>query len=253
MLYDGLLFAFEQHDFCDFEVQFEVTHNAIHAWTGGSEPYSMSSLHYTSFDPMFWFHHSEVDRLWAVWQALQIHRGMPYKCHCASSEVYRPMKPFAFDPPLNNNNLTKFHSVPTQIYDYQSELAYGYDTLFFGGMSVRELQEHIEANKLKDRVFAGFLFMGIKTSANVDFYVVAGGNEFLAGTIAVLGGSKEMPWRFDRVYKHEITSALAALGVDKFGEYTLRVDIKDVNGTALPATILPPPSVIFTPGKGKKI
>nr|AIL00900.1 hemocyanin subunit 1 [Euprymna scolopes] len=248
-MYDGMLLAFEQEDFCDFEVQFEVTHNAIHAWTGGAEPYSMSSLHYTSFDPMFWFHHSEVDRLWAIWQALQVHRKLPYKCHCASSEVYRPMKPFAFEPPLNNDHQTHSHSVPTHIYDYQAELKYAYDTLFFGGMSVRELQGHIDNNKHKDRVFAGFLFMGIKTSAIVDFYVVAAGNEFMAGSVAVLGGSKEMSWRFDRVYKHEITGALAALGVDKYAEYTLRVDIKDVNGTALPATTLPQPTVIFVPGK----
>nr|4YD9_A Chain A, hemocyanin [Todarodes pacificus]4YD9_D Chain D, hemocyanin [Todarodes pacificus]4YD9_G Chain G, hemocyanin [Todarodes pacificus]4YD9_J Chain J, hemocyanin [Todarodes pacificus]4YD9_M Chain M, hemocyanin [Todarodes pacificus]4YD9_P Chain P, hemocyanin [Todarodes pacificus]4YD9_S Chain S, hemocyanin [Todarodes pacificus]4YD9_V Chain V, hemocyanin [Todarodes pacificus]4YD9_Y Chain Y, hemocyanin [Todarodes pacificus]4YD9_b Chain b, hemocyanin [Todarodes pacificus] len=247
-LYDGLSLAFEQDDFCDFEVQFEVTHNSIHAWTGGSEPYSMSSLHYTSFDPMFWLHHSQVDRLWAIWQALQIQRGKPYKTYCANSEVYRPMKPFAFKSPLNNDEKTREHSVPTDVYDYQAELAYTYDTLFFGGLSIRELQRYVEEAKSKDRVFAGFLLMGIQTSANVDLFVVAGGNEFFVGSIAVLGGSKEMTWRFDRVYKHEITDALGALGVDMFAEYTLRVDIKDVNGTALPPTAIPPPIVIFVPG-----
>lgn len=250
-LFDGMLLAFEQHDFCDFEVQFEVTHNAIHAWVGGNEPYSMSTLHYTSFDPMFWLHHSQVDRLWAVWQALQIQRGLPYKAHCASSDVHQPLKPFAFQPPLNNDELTHSHSIPTDVYDYRTELKYTYDTLFFGGMSIRELQHHIEENEAKDRVFAGFLLMGIHTSANVDLYVVAGGNEYMAGSIAILGGSKEMSWRFDRVYKHDITSALAALGVDKFGDYTLRVDIKDVNGTALPSTIIPAPIVIYTPAIGK--
>lgn len=244
--------AFEQDDFCDFEVQFEVTHNAIHAWTGGSEPYSMSSLHYTSFDPMFWLHHSQVDRLWAIWQALQIQRGKPYKTYCANSEVYRPMKPFAFEAPLNNNEHTREHSVPTDVYDYQADLHYTYDTLFFGGMSIRELQRHVEEAKSKDRVFAGFLLMGIHTSANVDLYVVAGENEFSVGSIAILGGSKEMTWRFDRVYKHEITHALEALGVDKLAEYTLRVDIKDVNGTALPPTTIPAPIVIFVPGHGKE-
>ena len=243
--------AFEQDDYCDFEVQFEVTHNAIHAWTGGSEPYSMSSLHYTSFDPMFWLHHSQVDRLWAIWQALQIQRGKPYKAYCANSEVFRPMKPFAFDPPLNNNENTRQHSVPIDVYDYQADLAYTYDTLFFGGMSIRELQRHVEEAKKKDRVFAGFLLMGIQTSANVDLFVVAGGNEFSVGSIAILGGSKEMKWRFDRVYKHDITNALASLGVDKFAEYNLRVDIKDVNGTALPPTTIPPPMVIFAPGQSK--
>ncbi|XP_029636170.2 hemocyanin G-type, units Oda to Odg [Octopus sinensis] len=248
-LYDGMMLAFEEEDFCDFEVQFEVTHNAIHAWVGGNEPYSMSSLHYTSFDPLFWLHHSQVDRLWAVWQALQIHRGKPYKPYCALSEVHRPLKPFAFEPPLNNNKHTYRHAVPTEVYDYQSDLHYTYDTLFFGGMSVRELQRHIEEDKAKDRVFVGFLLMGIKTSANVDITVDSAGNTYNAGSITILGGSKEMEWRFDRLYKYEITGALAELGVDMRADYSITLQITDINGTALPSTAIPDPIVIFTPGK----
>ena len=39
----------------------------------------MSTLGYSAFDPIFYLHHSNVDRLWAVWQKLQILRGLPYK------------------------------------------------------------------------------------------------------------------------------------------------------------------------------
>ncbi|XP_014789836.1 hemocyanin G-type, units Oda to Odg, partial [Octopus bimaculoides] len=250
-LYDGLLLAYEQDEYCDFEVQFEVTHNFVHAWIGGKEAYSMSSLHYTSFDPLFWLHHAQVDRLWAIWQALQIHRGKPYKAYCANSEVHRPLKPFAFESPFNNNEHTRAHAIPTDVYDYQANLGYTFDSLSFGGMSIRELQKHIDEKKTHDRVFAGFLFEGIKTSANIDLYVVAAGNEYLAAPTSVLGGSKEMPWRFDRLFRQEITDSLKALGVDPFGDFTLRVDIKDVNGTALPSTIISQPIVIFEPGKVK--
>ncbi|GAB1598687.1 Hemocyanin A-type, units Ode to Odg,Hemocyanin, beta-C chain unit D,Hemocyanin type 2 unit a,Hemocyanin [Argonauta hians] len=248
-LYDGMMLAFEQEDFCDFEVQFEVTHNAVHAWVGGNEPLSMSSLHYTSFDPLFWLHHSQVDRLWAIWQALQIQRGKPYKPYCALSEVHRPMKPFAFDPPLNNDKMTHAHSVPTDVYDYQNNLHYTYDRNFFGGMSVRELQRHIEIEKRKDRVFIGFLLMGIKTSANVEITLESAGNTYKAGSITILGGSKEMEWRFDRLYKFEITDALADLGVDMKADYHISLEIHDINGTALPSTAIPAPIVIFSPGK----
>lgn len=250
-LFDGMMLAFEQDDFCDFEIQFEITHNAIHAWIGSNETYSMSSLHYTSFDPLFWLHHSQVDRLWAIWQALQIQRGKPYKTYCANSEVHRPMKPFAFESPLNNNEITREHSVPTNVYDYRSEFEYTYDTLFFGGMSIRALQNRIDANKATDRVFAGFLFMSIYTSATVDLFVIADNDEIRIGSIAILGGTKEMPWRYDRLYKHEITPALIARGVDIHGEYFLRVEIKEMNGTVIPASAVPPPIVIFVPKKGK--
>ncbi|GAB1607023.1 Hemocyanin A-type, units Ode to Odg,Hemocyanin, beta-C chain unit D,Hemocyanin type 2 unit a,Hemocyanin [Argonauta hians] len=248
-LYDGLLLAYEQEDFCDFEVQFEVTHNFVHAWVGGKNEYSMSSLHFTSFDPLFWIHHSQVDRLWAIWQALQIHRGKPYKAYCANSEVHRPMKPFAFESPLNNNERTRAHSIPTDVYDYQAKLGYAYDSLSLGGMSIRELQQHIQDQKSRDRIFAGFLFQGIKTSASIDLYVVAGDNEYLAAPISILGGTKEMKWRFDRLFKQEITDSVKALGLDAFSEFSLRVEIKDINGTSLPSTMIAPPIVIYQPGK----
>ena len=74
-----MLLAFEQTDYCDFEVQMEVVHNAIHFLVGGFAPYSMTTLHYSAFDPIFFLHHSSVDRLWAIWQQLQMLRGLPYK------------------------------------------------------------------------------------------------------------------------------------------------------------------------------
>ena len=200
-LFDGMLLALEQENFCDFEVQFEIIHNAIHTWVGGSEQYAMSTLHYTAFDPIFYLHHSNVDRLWAIWQTLQIKRGKPYKAHCAKSYTHQPLKPFAFESPLNNNEKTKKNAVPTNIDDYENVLGYTYDFLEFGGMSVDELDHYIEARKRKDRTLVGFLLEGIKTSANVQLIIKKdGGDDYNAGTFAILGGTKEMEWAFDRQY-----------------------------------------------------
>ena len=66
--YRQVLLAFQQRDYCDFEVQFEVIHNAIHSWVGGTSPYGMSTLEFTSYDPLFFIHHSTVDRQFAIWQ-----------------------------------------------------------------------------------------------------------------------------------------------------------------------------------------
>jgi hypothetical protein len=46
---------------------------------GGYNDYSLSTLEYSAFDPIFYLHHSNVDRLWAIWQHLQMKRGLPYK------------------------------------------------------------------------------------------------------------------------------------------------------------------------------
>lgn len=40
-------------------------HNHVHDWVGGI----MSDTSYSPTDPVFWLHHAEVDRLWAMWQS----------------------------------------------------------------------------------------------------------------------------------------------------------------------------------------
>ncbi len=43
----------------------EGVHNSGHVWVGGT----MQSITTAPADPVFWMHHAEIDRLWAVWQA----------------------------------------------------------------------------------------------------------------------------------------------------------------------------------------
>jgi tyrosinase len=64
----------------------ENIHNLIHNFTGGVNPYAgvspaepangdMVNAGVTAFDPIFWAHHANVDRLWAVWQGLNPSAG----------------------------------------------------------------------------------------------------------------------------------------------------------------------------------
>ena len=50
--------------FDDFTVQLEDLHNQVHVWVGGT----MSEIPVAAFDPIFWAHHTMIDRLWALWQ-----------------------------------------------------------------------------------------------------------------------------------------------------------------------------------------
>lgn len=60
--------AWQQNEPSTFS-SIEDIHNSIHNVTGGPMGH-MSELDYSAFDPVFWLHHANVDRLFAIWQAL---------------------------------------------------------------------------------------------------------------------------------------------------------------------------------------
>ncbi len=51
-------------DFLDFTSQVEDLHNRVHVWVGGH----MGIIPFAAFDPIFWAHHTMIDRLWRLWQ-----------------------------------------------------------------------------------------------------------------------------------------------------------------------------------------
>ncbi|KAF2840484.1 Di-copper centre-containing protein [Patellaria atrata CBS 101060] len=50
---------------------FESTHDAIHAISGGSSGGHMYYVDFSAFDPIFWLHHTNVDRHFAMYRYLQ--------------------------------------------------------------------------------------------------------------------------------------------------------------------------------------
>jgi len=48
----------------------EDIHNNIHNWTGGENAGHMGMIPVAAFDPIFWMHHANVDRQFAIWQTL---------------------------------------------------------------------------------------------------------------------------------------------------------------------------------------
>lgn len=81
----------------------ENVHNLLHNFTGGVNPFwkegmdpnsrsepqlgDMTAPTFTAYDPIFWSHHSNVDRLWAEWQ--QQHPGKN------PDDLDAPLPPFA--------------------------------------------------------------------------------------------------------------------------------------------------------------
>jgi tyrosinase len=50
--------------FVDFSNRLERTHGDIHVWVGGH----MSDIGFAAYDPIFWAHHTMIDRVWSMWQ-----------------------------------------------------------------------------------------------------------------------------------------------------------------------------------------
>jgi len=62
----------ELSSFDDFSLQLEIQlHNRVHGWVRGS----MGVVATAAYDPLFWAHHTMVDRLWSLWQTRHSSRG----------------------------------------------------------------------------------------------------------------------------------------------------------------------------------
>jgi tyrosinase len=61
-------------DWGDFSLKLEgQIHNAVHLWVGGD----MGQVPYSAFDPIFYSHHCNIDRLWWLWQVRNGNGSMP--------------------------------------------------------------------------------------------------------------------------------------------------------------------------------
>lgn len=103
------------------QVHLEVAHNNIHYLVGGRHEFSMSTLEWTSYDPLFFLHHSNVDRIFAVWQELQRRRGKTYDHADCSVELFRKeLEPFNRDS--NPIALTKTFSQAKDLFRFAFRL-----------------------------------------------------------------------------------------------------------------------------------
>lgn len=82
---------------------FESVHDVIHNTAGGESGGHMYYLDISSFDPIFWLHHTNIDRLLAMYQLIvpntyvsngNTNRGMAQWQRGEPKNAYTPLKPF---------------------------------------------------------------------------------------------------------------------------------------------------------------
>jgi tyrosinase len=102
-------------------------HNLVHLWVGGNTGAMLPSS--SPNDPVFFLHHCNIDRLWAVWQSLQ------------TGPHYAPPAPLPGEPGQGLDEAMIFYdpaisstppwsdppATPAQVVDHRA-LGYSYDT-----------------------------------------------------------------------------------------------------------------------------
>jgi tyrosinase len=63
----------ELSEFADFSEQLENIHNGVHGWVAGD----MGNVPHAAFDPIFYSHHSMIDRIWYLWQVKNAPGSIP--------------------------------------------------------------------------------------------------------------------------------------------------------------------------------
>jgi tyrosinase len=61
---DDVADLLDDSDFASFSDRLEDFHDGVHGWMGGD----MGRVATAAFDPIFWAHHCQIDRIWYLWQ-----------------------------------------------------------------------------------------------------------------------------------------------------------------------------------------
>ena len=109
-------------------------HNKVHNYIGGvgpldPGPYGNMTNFLSPVDPIFFLHHSNMDRLWDVWTRKQISIGKPYLPSATDAPAFNP-EPFLFfvngkGEYILNGKASDFLSMDR--FDYQYSPGYGDD------------------------------------------------------------------------------------------------------------------------------
>lgn len=242
--------------FASFQSQMNGVHGGVHGRVGGD----MGSVPTASYDPLFFMHHANVDRLWAQWQAS--HPG-PLPATEASFEL----------PPFNRPFTTNWQRGS----DVESTTALGYQyrrfCFFFPPIRLWEVVAIDWPWEIRERMTAARLVLKSaempestveirafvdQPDANVGTSVA--GNPGLAGTIGLFGGhpketehgggggaddhghhgqpdgSVASPERFD--IEIDLRAALRAAD-RKSDKVSLKLVAVDAKGQAVPAEKVP--------------
>eukprot|EP01084_Bolivina_argentea_P086660 156622_1 len=224
--YKQVLQSYFYDYFVPFDYMFEIPHNNMHNLIGGNMP----NLWTVMGDPIFMFHHSQVERLFLIWQKMLELRGINYTnpttqsqymgCFVSQFKLNKPILPFWNDDTYNYNPDpigAKFSESPQKAMDY-SGMYYEYDTLNFGNLNLTQLQNEISTFHTNKKIFLGFNYNRMSNGYNVHYNVTRFGETTVitTGFFSILANMGN-PWynKPKYLYRMDITDALKNYGINE--------------------------------------
>ena len=134
--------GFKREDFDSFQRTLDNPHGGVHIMA----KCDFEPLETSSYDTLFFLHHSYVDYQWAFWQELQRLRGHSDPKMPGFDE---PLPPFD-NREFNDNAKTLRNTRAQDTFDYRGNLCYEYDEFLFDGKTPEEFLLHPHLNNGQD-------------------------------------------------------------------------------------------------------
>jgi hypothetical protein len=200
--------AFKEDKFHDgFSKKLIQPHNTLHISMGCD----MATFQTAAYDPMFWLHHSYVDRQFAFWQKVQEIRGL-HNGHDQSDTTI--MKPFN-DPEYNPHQSTRKNSMAKDTFNYTHNLCYIYDNLTFNGMTPQQFVDNEKVTKTSQSsslqissLFAGIVLNKTIAASKQEFSVCGSNDCVAAGVAATFGMASQLTSSNLRLVEYDITEVV---------------------------------------------
>ncbi|HET9154561.1 MAG TPA: tyrosinase family protein [Solirubrobacterales bacterium] len=84
----------EYRDFQRFTSNLDDYHGNVHIWVGGH----MTDIPYAAYDPVFWAHHTMIDRIWRMWQLRHPEASFPSQLRNMVMEPFHLTAGMVLDP-----------------------------------------------------------------------------------------------------------------------------------------------------------
>lgn len=179
----------------------ENIHNLLHNFSGGANPAfdpnnpnnpnepqtgSMVSPGTTAFDPIFWGHHSNVDRLWAEWQ--QLHPNI----NPDNLSAILPPWTMTVADTLNISKLGYEYVLSSHLYETNNEVAIEKFKSAPAGVHPQVLKQHsraeIRLHNVQYSVNGGTFIRVFLNSPNADVNTATKGNDNFVGQLQLFSG-----------------------------------------------------------------
>ena len=178
--------AIGQSDFNSFQSQLNGVHGSVHVRVGGN----MSGVATAGFDPIFYLHHANVDRLWALWQGSHADPLPPSEANlelepfqkCYSDEHYRGADVFSTDDLGYRYLHFCFIVIPwLPLKLVELDLPDWWNTSLIRSARIRLVADAMPMRSVELRFFAG------ETKGDLDAETKTDGNPAYLGSLGVFG------------------------------------------------------------------